>query len=334
MKQGSNMVAYITVGAKTTHGGTVITGSPQTTHYGIPVARKGDKVVCKKCKKVVTIITGDPSYIVDGAPVARAGDMTSCGSKLIAMQQAFSESGFDVGSISDEMTDEELYAMNDQMIEDAIADGGLTAEYAMSSEELGRIIRVHGENSVVGKQAMAALKSRNDTHVYTDVEKQLESNRRQSAAARATRAQNNIKQSHVDKNNPTQQPLDMQQGQPPSLGDGLGYENPMAKVRDGWKGEAVDGIKKTGSALDGAGRQVNKGYDAGRTVLDNVLNKDTNALKDQAFDKATDTGKGKFIDKAKDIAPKPVQRAWDALDDFNAVKDKGNEIKDAIPKNN
>ena len=93
------MAAYITVGAKTTHGGTVITGSPQTTHYGIPVARKGDKVVCKKCKKVVTIITGDPSYIVDGAPVARAGDMTSCGSKLIAMQQAFSESGFDVGNI-------------------------------------------------------------------------------------------------------------------------------------------------------------------------------------------------------------------------------------------
>ncbi|MGO1377071.1 MAG: PAAR domain-containing protein [Psychrobacter sp.] len=80
--------------------GTVITGSPQTTHYGIPIARKGDKVVCKKCKKVVTIITGDPSYIVDGAPVARAGDMTSCGSKLIASQQAFSESGFDVGSIA------------------------------------------------------------------------------------------------------------------------------------------------------------------------------------------------------------------------------------------
>lgn len=93
------MVAYITVGAKTTHGGTVITGSPQTTHHGIPIARKGDKVVCKKCKKVVTIITGDSSYIVDGAPIARVGDVTSCGAKLIASQQAFSELGFDVGSI-------------------------------------------------------------------------------------------------------------------------------------------------------------------------------------------------------------------------------------------
>lgn len=90
------MAAYITVGAKTSHGGTVISGSPHTTHNGIPVARKGDKVICKKCKKVVTIVTGDPAFVIDGAPVARAGDITSCGSKLIAVQQAFTESDFDV----------------------------------------------------------------------------------------------------------------------------------------------------------------------------------------------------------------------------------------------
>ena len=90
------MAAYITVGAKTSHGGTVISGSPHTTHNGIPVARKGDKVQCKKCKKVVTIVTGDPSFVIDGAPVARDGDITSCGAKLIAVQQAFAESDFDV----------------------------------------------------------------------------------------------------------------------------------------------------------------------------------------------------------------------------------------------
>ena len=90
------MAAYITVGAKTSHGGTVISGSPHTTHNGIPVSRKGDKVICKKCKKVTTILSGDASFIVDGAPIARAGDVTSCGSKLIASQQSFSESGFDV----------------------------------------------------------------------------------------------------------------------------------------------------------------------------------------------------------------------------------------------
>ena len=90
------MAAYITVGAKTSHGGTVISGSPHTTHNGIPVARKGDKVICKKGKKVTTILSGDPSFIVDGAPIARGGDVTSCGAKLIANQQSFAESDFDV----------------------------------------------------------------------------------------------------------------------------------------------------------------------------------------------------------------------------------------------
>ena len=94
------MAAYITVGAKTSHGGTVITGSPHTTHNGIPVARKGDQVMCKKCKKMTVIVGGDASFIVDGAPIARGGDVTSCGAKLIANQQAFAESGFSVGSIA------------------------------------------------------------------------------------------------------------------------------------------------------------------------------------------------------------------------------------------
>ncbi|WP_201508465.1 PAAR domain-containing protein [Psychrobacter alimentarius] len=94
------MAAYITVGAKTSHGGTVITGSPHTTHDGIPVARKGDQVMCKKCKKMTTIVSGDASFIVDGAPIARGGDVTSCGAKLIANQQAFAESDFSVGSIA------------------------------------------------------------------------------------------------------------------------------------------------------------------------------------------------------------------------------------------
>ncbi|MGP9688648.1 PAAR domain-containing protein [Psychrobacter sp. AOP22-C1-C5] len=94
------MAAYITVGAKTSHGGTVITGSPHTTHNGIPVARKGDQVMCKKCKKVTTIVSGDASFVVDGAPIARGGDVTSCGAKLIANQQAFAESDFSVGSVA------------------------------------------------------------------------------------------------------------------------------------------------------------------------------------------------------------------------------------------
>lgn len=90
------MAAYITVGATTTHGGMVISGSPYSTHNGIPISRKGDKVICKKCKKLTTIISGDLSFVVDGAPIARAGDVTSCGAKLIANQQSFCESDFEV----------------------------------------------------------------------------------------------------------------------------------------------------------------------------------------------------------------------------------------------
>lgn len=93
------MAAYITVGAITTHGGKVISGSPHTTHNGIPISRKGDKVICKKCKKVTTILTGDPSFVVDGAPIARGGDITSCGAKLISVQQSFCESDFEVKSV-------------------------------------------------------------------------------------------------------------------------------------------------------------------------------------------------------------------------------------------
>ena len=77
------MAAYITVGATTNHGGKVISWSPQTTHNSIPISRKGDKTICKKCKKLTTILTGDTSFIVDGAPIARAGDVTSCGSAVV-----------------------------------------------------------------------------------------------------------------------------------------------------------------------------------------------------------------------------------------------------------
>ena len=120
------MAAYITVGAKTSHGGTVISGSPHTTHNGIPVARKGDKVICKKCKKVTTILSGDPSFIVDGAPIARGGDVTSCGAKLIASQQSFVESDFDVMGIEQAVplvfAKSDVDSLFDEKIEDEIYD--------------------------------------------------------------------------------------------------------------------------------------------------------------------------------------------------------------------
>ena len=120
------MAAYITVGAKTSHGGTVISGSPHTTHNGIPVARKGDKVICKKCKKVTTILSGDDSFIIDGAPIARGGDVTSCGAKLIANQQSFAESDFEVFGVEQavplQFVKSDVDSLFDEKIEDEIYD--------------------------------------------------------------------------------------------------------------------------------------------------------------------------------------------------------------------
>ena len=112
---------------------------------------------------MTTILSGDASFIVDGAPIARGGDVTSCGAKLIASQQAFSESDFDVGSIAQaeplgfpktdpetvlsnfaasddknsetEMSDEELGIWVDVSTKKALQDGGLWAG-AGTREEL------------------------------------------------------------------------------------------------------------------------------------------------------------------------------------------------------
>ena len=45
---------------------------------------------------MTTIVSGDLSFVVDGAPIARGGDTTSCGAKLISIQQSFCESDFEV----------------------------------------------------------------------------------------------------------------------------------------------------------------------------------------------------------------------------------------------
>lgn len=100
-------------------------------------------------------MTGDASFIVDGAPIARAGDVTSCGAKLIAVQQSFCESDFEVMSVEqpapiqfpksdpeslfaslaasddkdseDEMSDDDLWVWVDVSTEQALEEGGLWA---------------------------------------------------------------------------------------------------------------------------------------------------------------------------------------------------------------
>jgi uncharacterized Zn-binding protein involved in type VI secretion len=76
----------ITIGCKTSHGGTVVSGSMVSDVHGKSIARIGDKVPCPQCKGTHIIVSGDLTLIVDGAAVARDGDKTSCGAVLIADQ--------------------------------------------------------------------------------------------------------------------------------------------------------------------------------------------------------------------------------------------------------
>lgn len=79
--------AQIVVGDTTSHGGEVISGSPSSTWSAAknPIARKGDKVTCPRCKPHMFEITGGCEESLDfGVPVALEGHKTTCGAVLIA----------------------------------------------------------------------------------------------------------------------------------------------------------------------------------------------------------------------------------------------------------
>lgn len=78
--------AFITLGDTTDHGGTVISADMTWTVNGKPVARVGDKVVCRKCRGTFAISTGAPDMTGMGQALARHGDKTECGATLIASQ--------------------------------------------------------------------------------------------------------------------------------------------------------------------------------------------------------------------------------------------------------
>lgn len=84
----------ITVGDKTDHDGTVISGSPNQNIRGRAIARLGDKVDCPqvypggKPHGINKIVTACNSFDINGVPVAVEGSTTECGCKLIGSQPA------------------------------------------------------------------------------------------------------------------------------------------------------------------------------------------------------------------------------------------------------
>lgn len=80
------MPEIIRKGDSTSHGGTVLEGSPSDICMGQPIAYIGHKVHCPKCRGDYPIVEGVMSTTLYGKSVAVAGMKTSCGATLIASQ--------------------------------------------------------------------------------------------------------------------------------------------------------------------------------------------------------------------------------------------------------
>ncbi|QXH61767.1 PAAR domain-containing protein [Pseudomonas azerbaijanorientalis] len=96
---------YITVGAKTTVGGTVVSGLPHGRINGQSMAREGDEVKCPECDSTGTIICVAPrlSEEWDGRKPALDGDLCKCKCdpppKLIA-NQTFRSQRIETGNVA------------------------------------------------------------------------------------------------------------------------------------------------------------------------------------------------------------------------------------------
>lgn len=79
------MRGVIRLNDPTSHGGLVISASPQSKVLGVAVARKGDRCICPlRGHSACVIAEGDPDVLIDGVPVAFHGHKTSCGATLIS----------------------------------------------------------------------------------------------------------------------------------------------------------------------------------------------------------------------------------------------------------
>lgn len=65
------------------HGGAILTGSPDATWDGIPAARVGDTYGCP-LHGPNAIIQGSPDTYVNDRRAARVGDATACGAVIAA----------------------------------------------------------------------------------------------------------------------------------------------------------------------------------------------------------------------------------------------------------
>ncbi|WP_348549765.1 hypothetical protein AADH33_04960 [Psychrobacter sp. KFRI-CH2-11] len=211
---------------------------------------------------------------------------------------------------------------------------GYEPEINYDKEKYASMARAYGENSETGQFAVDALKKNSDLNDYNAQKAQIERNRANNIAAQAARARSNATQNNAV----SQRPLDIKSGQPPSLYDDIGYENPMANVRDGWKGEAADGIKQSiGAGIDAAA-QVNKGVAVGKTVFDLATDKDFQELGEMGVNAAQDKAKSKAQEVATDAFTNRfpiIDKANNAYEDYQTgqdLKDRFDQVNEELKK--
>lgn len=77
---------FICIGDTHSHGGAVTSGATDSDIGGKAIACLGDTAVCS-VHGPVKIVSGDPNVTFGGRPVARDGDKLSCGAVLVASQR-------------------------------------------------------------------------------------------------------------------------------------------------------------------------------------------------------------------------------------------------------
>ncbi|MFJ3315932.1 PAAR domain-containing protein [Herbaspirillum huttiense] len=127
---------FITLGDKTSHGGTVISADLTSSIHGKYMARVGDMVVCPKCKGVFAINSG-ASDMVDGEGrgYARHLDTTECGALLLCTQATTTWS--DESTIGDSAADAKAEALATASQVAASTDSGICLDCLRKAAHFG-----------------------------------------------------------------------------------------------------------------------------------------------------------------------------------------------------
>ncbi|MDR6582673.1 PAAR domain-containing protein [Herbaspirillum sp. BH-1] len=127
---------FITLGDKTSHGGTVISADLTCSINGKYMARVGDKVVCPQCKGVFAINSGAPDMVDgEGRSYARHMDTTDCGASLISGEATTAWS--DESSLGDPAADAKAEALATASRVAAPTDSGICLDCLRKAAHFG-----------------------------------------------------------------------------------------------------------------------------------------------------------------------------------------------------